>query len=379
MKNKHSLQVKEAYNSFKKKRYSDVIILLERLISSRLRDPYPYFLLSLSYLLTNRFSEADLMLKKIKMIDPEFLPGHQLESFIILKSAASFEIVLSKYIDILEKYPNDKYLNRALNALRREKDFSRFQSNARLKDFVYLPKRGKRRLVAIKEEERKRYLTKIVVFTVIALVLITIIAAITYLSFIQKTKEYRNKDQIDLIYLDGSRYDLIDKIKKEKTPIFYYSNEEVLRDFNKAKHLIKKDEYNRALILLNKILNSNANFRVKERVEFLRKFILNVEDRKYSIISFREVSQKPYLYRGLFIKWKGRVANLKRKDHRLLLNLLVDYKKNDIFTGIIDVYSEKYPNGIKNGDIVEVDAVFVYTIGGDNRMYLVAKNINQLM
>ena len=84
------------------------------------------------------------------------------------------------------------------------------------------------------------------------------------------------------------------------------------------------------------------------------------------------------MYKGLFVKWKGRVANLKKKENRLIFNLMIDYKRNDIFSGIIDVYSEKYNEGIKNGDIVEIEAVFINTIGGNNRMYFVAKTIQKV-
>lgn len=379
MKNKHYTLIKDAYKLYKSKRYNDAILILERLVSTRMDDSYPYFLLSLSYLMTNRFSDVDLILKRLRMIDPEYLPSLQLEAFLVLKSAADIKIVLSKYIDLLEKYPNEKLLKRILNNLHKVKDFSSFQHKALLIDFVYLYKPLKSPKLSKTGKTKKRYFIVIATTVVVVIVVTSILLIKMYLSNRHMAKEFISKNQVDLIFLDSSRYDLIDKIKKKKTPIFYYSNEKVLDDFNRAKRLIKEDEYNEALILLNKIYNSNANLRVKERVDFLIRFILNIEDRKYSVISFREVSLRPYLYKGLFIKLKGRVANLKIKDNRLVLNLLIDYKKDDIFTGIIDVYSEKYLEEIKNGDMIDVEAVFIYTIGNENRMYLVAKKINKII
>ncbi|MDY6935409.1 MAG: hypothetical protein SVZ03_14435 [Spirochaetota bacterium] len=379
MKNKDSLIIQEAYNLFKKKRYRDVISLLTSEVSSnKTQSPYLLFLLALSYLLTSQYDKTDLMVKRIKMIDPDYLPSHQLESFIHLKSAADLNLALARYIELVEKYSKDKYLNRALNALRKADDFNEFQKDALLGDFVYIPKPSKGFWLSSKWRGKGQFHTRIFILMIGILSIVIILPIAIYFPLRQEKNFKDNTTQVDHVYLNGMRYDLIDKIKKKKTPVFYYSNDEVIRDFNKAKRLIKGNDYNRALILLNKIQNSNSNFSVKERVEFLRKFILNVEDRESSDIPFIKISDKPYLYKGIFVRWKGRVANIKKKGSKLLFNLLIDYEKGDIFSGIIDVYSEKFPAGIHNGDEVEIEAVFVNTIGDDNRMYLVANDIIKL-
>ncbi len=392
MREKEHILLREAFSFFKKRRFTEAILILEKIVSTESRSPYPYFLLSVSFLLSNRFSEADTIMNKLKQIDPEFLPFVQLESFLFIKATSSSNEALLKYIEKLEQFPNDKYLLKALKSLRRVKDFDSFQKNARLSDYVCIPKPPLRPLLYIrhktssspKEQKDKRSGARIsgrvVIIATIIIAVSIALAAVSYFAFRfadTGEKNGQGEHHLDAIGLDILRYDLIDKIKKNKPPIFYYSNKEVLKDFNDAKYAIKLKRYNDALIYINKISNSNANFRVVERVDFLRRFVLDQEDRDYSNISIQKVVRKPYLYRGTFIKWKGRIANLKRKDEKMFFNLLVDYKSDDIFAGIIDVYSEKDFKGLSNGDIVGLSAAFINTIGSDNRLYLVANDIQK--
>ncbi|MDY6967391.1 MAG: hypothetical protein SVR08_01870, partial [Spirochaetota bacterium] len=344
-------------------------------------DKYIYFLLSLSYFLANRFNDADSFIKKIKNIDPEYLPCFQLETFIILKSTNNINIVISRYIELIKKFPKDKTLKRSLFILHKIDDFNNFQKNARLYDFVSVPKPGRK---VISHRKTKIFINKqikisIIVFLVIAVSSATALSVYFILNRETERTPAKAISQIDMVNLDSSRYDLIYKIRKEKTPIFYFSNENLLKDFKSAKLLIKKNKFNNALKILNKLNNSNANYRVKEKIEFLRKFIIEIEDRNFEHVPFKDVSKNPYLYKGFNIRWKGRVTNIKKKKQKLTFSLLVDYVNNDIFTGIAEIYFDKSQCEIKNGDTVIVKAIFVNTIGSGNRIYLIAKDIRKVM
>ena len=128
-------------------------------------------------------------------------------------------------------------------------------------------------------------------------------------------------------------------------------------------------------MLINKISASNANFTVKEKADFLRKFILDVDGREASGVSYGDVAKRPYLYRGMIVQWRGKTANLRRKEGKMYFNLLIEYRDNGVFSGIVDAYSQKDYEKLTNGDIVDVRAIFVNTIGGDDRVYLVVQNI----
>ena len=124
--------LREAYKYFRKKRYNEAILILEKIISIETQSPYSYFLLCVSYLLSNRFSDADLIMKRLRRTAPEFLPFVQLEAFLFLKAAPNSQSALLKYIEELEKFPNEKYLTTSLKVLQRVTDFESFQKSARL-------------------------------------------------------------------------------------------------------------------------------------------------------------------------------------------------------------------------------------------------------
>lgn len=390
MEKKNNQLLREASSSFKKKKYGDAILLLEKIVASDPRDPYPHLLLAVSLLLTDQFNRADPVLKRLKIVDPSYAPGWQLESFLFLKSAGGSEAALSRYIDMLQKFPSDRYFRRALRQIRRTGDFSSFQKRARLHRFVNLARPGRVISPLPRRVEIRRPLRRLSPGIKIAALFIPVIALAAGLllffgSDIQRLFRAKKSAglspernlQVDLVEVDGSRYELIDRIGKEKTPVFYFSSEEVLKDFQRAKYLIKDDKHTDAMVLLNRIAASNAHFTVKEKAEFLRKFVLNIEDREPSEVSFREVSRSPHLYRGLILRWSGKVANLKRKDGKILFNLLVDYQDRDTFAGIADVFSGRDYDDVRNGDSVLVTAVFVNTVGNDNRIYLVARGIDK--
>lgn len=379
--------LEEAYYYYQNKKYSDAIILLEKLISTGTKDPYPYFLLSVSYLLTGQLNRIGDIIKRIKLINSNFPQLVELEAFLFLKSAADLGSALSFYLESLQKIPGDKYLTKSVAQLRSVGDFSKFQINAKLNDFVKISapiklKKPKIQIKKYKSQSRFKF-TRLFSFLGIVLVLFLLISGIYFNRdgiknfFVSGLDSIKTSPggSLENIFLERERNDLINKIRKERTAIFYYSNEEVFQDFNSAKILIKKEKYNDALVLVNKILNSNATFIVKEKTDFLKKYILNIEDREYSNISYQNVLRNPYLYQGFIVKWKGRVANLKRKNGKSTFNLLTEYRKDDIFTGIADVYADKDLAKIKNGDIIEMKAFFNSTLGNDNRIYLIAKEI----
>ena len=393
MREKDNIIIREAFRYFRKKRYNEAILILEKIVSSEPRSPYPHFLLCVSLLLNSRLGEAGHVMNNLRKIAPGYLPLVELEAFLFLKGAPDSQAALIKYIETLEKFPGDKYIASTMRILQSVKDFSDFQKSAKLVDHVRIPRPGLRPLFSPDRKNRpislpaeksrapRRSNSASYRKIIIIIFIIVILAGGSYFAFdlIQKNLNIiKTEPNFDAVELDGLRYDLIDKIKKDKPPFFYFTDNELLKDFNEAKQLIKNKRYNEALVMINKIGNSNANFRVMERADFLRKFIQGIEDREYGNVAIGTVVQRPYLYRGVFVKWKGRLANLKRKDNKMFFNLLVDYEKDDIFAGVIDVYSEKDYDGFQNGDIVELHAAFINTIGSGNRLYLVANELKKI-
>jgi tetratricopeptide (TPR) repeat protein len=354
------------------------------------------FLLAVSYLLSDRFREAEESMRRMDHIDPLYPPYVQLKSFLNLKAAPDMQSAMAGYIDVLAKNPNDRQIRKSISLLRRARNFQAFQRDARLADFVDIPswKKGtaKRRPAPVGSRAyrpgakiRIRH-KKAAVFILVVIVAFSLTAAAFYLfnnrHLLSRTgpvtPDGDEWKKIEQVTIDVSGFSLIEKINKSKTPEFYYSNDTLAADFNRAKLLVKAGKYNDSLLLLNRIYHSNATFSVKERVELLRKFVMGIEDREYGGIAYSDVKAKPYLYLGTSVKWNGRVANAKRREGKLIFNFLVGYRAGDVFEGIVDVYSDCDYEKIGNGDTVSLKAVITQTIGGDNRLYLSAREIQKL-
>lgn len=398
--NNANLLLKEAYNSFKKGRYEDSSVLLEKYCDSHTGDPFSYLLLSISYLQTNKLITAQSALKKMLQIDPDYPPGIQLQAYLYMKAAPDMKSAMTYYVELLGKYSRDSGIRRAISVIRKANNFQEFQRNAKLFDFVKIPRyrtrltryvkknRNRKRPVFNKGIKRKFQHNKIIFSLLILSVLIAaVFLTAVFLGEIDYKKIYRQffeesngsnyNETIDQITVDGSGFSLIEKIVKRRTPEFYYSSDELLKDFRRAKILIKSGRCNSALSILNRISNSNANHSVRERSEFLRRFIMNIDEREWQKVNYLTVKIKPYLYTGFSVEWAGRTANIKRREGKIVFNLLVDYRSNNEFSGIVDVYSDNDYSWLKNGDEVAVKAVIVNAVGSEQKLYLTAKEIEK--
>jgi len=377
--------LKEALRLARLKRHDDAVIVLERLTAVQHPDPYALFLLAVEYLQSGDIGRIEPVLKKVRAIDQNYQPMVRLELYLHLKGAENAATALARYIEAIQRFPNDRHIIRAVSAIRRAHDFREFQRSARLSDYVPLDRPTGRR-ARVMSARRTAWRGRVsggmmrVVFLIITVCVLAFVGArygdlLVELVRTETKSASTDFERIDMAVIDGSRHDLIDKIRRESTPVFYYSNEEVVADFNDARALLKKERHNEALVLINKILNSNAGFSVKERADFLKKYTLSIEERAYETVAFDTVAGKPYLYGGFAVEWKGTAANVKRKDGKLMFNLMTGKGAANTFTGIADVYSENDVQGLSNGDAVRIRALVVNNPGGGNRPYLVAREV----
>jgi len=383
----------EAYRSFQKKKYTDAIIILEQTRDSGSENHYALFLQAVCLLYSNNFSAANNIMERIQRINPSYTPFVQLKSFLALKSSSSRGDALSAYVSALEKHSSDKLLRKGLRAVEESHDFFRYQKEAKLSELVSIPKPGQKDL----SPESTRYLRRIEVaragkrfFRIkpvyasafLIIFILTTVLTVLYvfrsdIGYFSKPESVRlnneSLNKIDMVDISGSGYGIINKINQEKTPEFYSSGDALLNDFNEARMLIKKGFFNRAIIILNRIANSNASYPVKEKSDFLIRFIMESEERIYDEINLKQIKEKPYLFRGSAVKFTGRAANVKEIKGGSAFSVMIGYDGNN-FAGICDVYdTSKVP--VVNGDMVEVKGQFILNIGNGGAPYISADKI----
>jgi len=389
----------EAYKYFKRKNYTGAVIILEQAKDSLRNDHYGLFLHAVSLLYSNDFLSAGSVIESIQRINPSYIPFIQLKAFLALKSSTDREEALADYISALEKNPSDKLLRKGLHLIETSADFSKFQREIKISDLVHIPKpKGKiRYLKAYKYSEKdlphrtSRFPYKKLVYVLLAVLVVSIIALIIFkwgfkfadfkftdFKFTNKKDEIRlssaSLNTIDMTELRGSGFGLINKINKDKTPEFYPSEDALLRDFNEAKQLMKKGEFNKAALMLNKISNSNASFPAKEKSEFLIRFIIDSDERVYDNIDMKQIGEKPYLFRGCSLRLIGKVANIKENKDGTAFSIMVDYDGKSV-KGICEIYDYS-KSVINNGDTVEVKGIFILNIGKGGIPYILAEKIS---
>jgi tetratricopeptide (TPR) repeat protein len=384
----------EAYRSFQKKNYTNTIIILEQTKDSGHEDHYALFLQAVSLLYSNNFQAANNMMEKIQRISPAYTPFIQLKSFLALKSSVSREAALASYISALEKNSSDKLLRKGLRAVEEASDFYKYQREAKISDLVFIPKPGKRDLPAESDRSARRIhvsrgrnsrIPEIKPLYIAVLFLVVISAAALTIFYIYKDKlNFDDRDavklssdslnKIDMIDISGSGYGIINRINQEKTLEFYSSGDTLLSDFNEARMLVKKGFFNKSIIILNRIANSNASFPVKEKSDFLIRFIMESDERVYEEIDLKQINEKPYLYRGSAVKYTGKAANVKETKSGTAFNIMIGYDGNN-FKGICEVYDSS-KGVVENGDIVEVQGLFILNIGKSGAPYITAEKVS---
>ncbi len=383
----------EAYISFKKKKYTNAVIILEQIKDGGQEDHYALFLKAVCLLYLGNLQGANILMDKIRIINPVYTPFIQLKAFLALKSSLSREDAIAEYISALEKKSSDRLLRRGLRRIEKSADFYRYQKEAKLTTLVSVPRPGRRSIVSVSDRPQRRIeagrrrvripVVKPALVLPILLILLSV-AGLTALFYnIEKINFFGSRDavklsrekvsKIDMVDISGSGYGIINRINKDKTPEFYSSGDILLNDFNEARLLMKKGYFNKAIIILNRITNSNASYPVKEKSDFLIRFIMESDERVYEEMDLKQFSEKPHLFRGSAVKFTGRTANVAEGKSGTAFTVMVGYDGNN-FKGVCDVY-DSAKSAVDNGDMVEVQGLFILNIGKGGIPYISAEKV----
>ncbi|MCL1833453.1 MAG: hypothetical protein FWG49_03020 [Leptospirales bacterium] len=383
----------EAYNYFKRKNYTGAAIILEQAKGKLQNDSYGLFLQAVSLLYSDDFSSANSIIETIQRIDPSYMPFIQLKAFLALKSSSGREEALAYYISALEKNPADALLRKGLNLIEKSEDFNKFQREIKISDLVHIPKpKGEVKYSKSYKYSREglrnkasRFLNNKLIYALLAVIIVGVSVTL-FMIFKGKLKSTTDGipislsktslNAIDMTELRGAGYGIINKINKERTPEFYPSEDVLIRDFNEAKLLMKKGAFNKAAVILNKISNSNAAYPVKEKSEFLIKFIIDSDERVYDDIDMKQIAEKPYLYRGCGLKLIGKAVNVKESRDGTAFSVMIDYDGKSV-KGICEIYDYS-KDAVNDGDTVEVRGVFMLNIGKEGTPYILSKKTSTL-
>ncbi|HPS58099.1 MAG TPA: hypothetical protein PK514_08325 [Spirochaetota bacterium] len=375
--------LREAYRSFRRKQYANAAVILEKSTQSFPDNPYPLFLLAVTRLYSADLAGANTVMEKLQRVNSTYVPFLQLRAFMGLKSSVNREQAISVYLNALEKAPHDRMLLKGLRQCEDLNNFASFQKNSRITDLVVINGPGIVNMPEVSFRPRRRATSKghggnkRVKIAGIIIVLLAAIAAGLYIAGIHIPEGIRDKvitinsddaAKIDMVDVSGSGYGLLDRISREPAKEFYTSPDVMISEFNEARKLMKRGEFNRAAMILNRIINSNASQVVKEKCEFLVRFMIDSDERTYEKPDIKGIQDKPWLYRGVAFELEGKTANVKKFSNGTGFTLMVDYDGKN-FRWIAQVFTPA-ADAVENGDNVKVQGVYIAGIGAEGKPYI---------
>jgi tetratricopeptide (TPR) repeat protein len=310
--------------AYRKRRYRQAVSSLEKALKSRKNDPEIYLYLGYASLFIDDLDGARSYFKGGLTVDessPELMKGL---AYVYLTDER-VEDAISLWGEVLEQRPRDRSVRRALEGLRGVEDVGEFVRALDVRS--HLSTRAPL-LVRLRP-----YLLGIGITAGILVVF-----AVFYLTpLYQKTLEKFYPELVRLNQLTLPSEPAL--VQEEGSDALYsYSDQELRSSFDRIKRYIYREKINTAIIALNRIMLSNATPLAKERFEILYTFInppdpLNVD----YVPRLYEIMREPAAYRGVYVVWRGKIANLDRGKESHSFDLLVNYENEETIEGIAHV------------------------------------------
>ncbi len=316
--------LRTAERLFRRGRYAEVIHHLEPQVFAYRENPRFYELLGFSCLRTGDFGGAYSFLSRSAQLDKE--------NAVVLDGLAVAELkrrrptdAIQTWLDALEINPNDKLAKKGLNLVRRSEQpvaLAQEMSEKELK--ALLPAEPRKRLVATRAG---------IVVAVVAVLGVGsyLLAGSGLLDREDATPPREGEDLTEFRQEPEAWIDFEGEFR------YVYTEAEVEELFDRAARYFHDFRDNLARREINRILSSNASERVKERATLLIEYIQEPDFNSFQDnFAYEEVAAEPWLYEGCYVRWRGRVANL-RVDDAIRFDLMVGYEDGRVLEGVVRV------------------------------------------
>ncbi|MFQ3619908.1 MAG: tetratricopeptide repeat protein, partial [Spirochaetales bacterium] len=317
--------------------FAETIRLLEPQVFIYRQNPQFYYLLGMACIRTGDFAGAYSYLKRSEQLDPTNVAVKNALALVYLKRYET-EQTLRYWLEVLDEEPKNPYARRGLKTLKErttpEKIEELFDSN---KVFRLLPSPG-------------FYVPKPIKRLLIGMGILLLVLG-GYLLY-DKSRPQARPD-IAAIRLERETA-LVDPDSRAR---YMLTQKEISDSFQRIKDLLQVYKDTEARIEMNKLLLSNATREVKVKVRALLPYLkepsfLTLQNS----VSYLDVARDPLLYEGCYVRWKGRITNVKITDREISFDLLVGYQDQKILEGIVPVTLSF---------AAKVDPAFAYEVLGE--------------
>ena len=330
--------LKRAKKLLKRKRFTDVIRMLEPQVFRFRQNSEYYYILGTAYLYTGDISGASTYLKRVVQLKP----GHTdalLEIAAIDLKQGQNQKAIETWLDILQLDNSNKIARRSLNMLKESANSPEILESylSTNKFYQLLPSVGSPFRIIIP-----------ILVIIVFLIPLSLYLHSNFGDFFDRTQP-RNRDVAE-ISIDKNEG--IVSVSGEFR--YVLTEEEITKTLQEAKKAFDNFEDNRAQKLINKIKYSNAAGQIKDKASIIEAYLSTPDFTNFSVgYSYREIMEDPLLHENCYVRWKGKVSNLEIGETYIRFDFLVGYHDNKVLEGIIPVRFD-FAVSIEQGASVEL-------------------------
>jgi hypothetical protein len=310
--------------AYRKRNYVEAVSHLEKALTRSKHDVAVYVYLGSASLMTGDMEGARRYFRGGLLVDegnPDLLKGM---AYVYLQDDR-IEDAVSMWGEALDRRPGDRTVREALEKLRAADRVSDVAKSIDLRSYLAGGIPLTLRL--------KPYLLGLGITA--GIILLFALFYLTPLYRMTLQKFYPEIAELNSLVLPEDVDVTVDNAEEAR---YSFTDEEIRASFLRIKKYIYREKTNTAIIALNRIMLSNASPIVKERFDILYTFIDPPDPLSVDFVPrLYEIMKEPAAYRGVYVVWRGKIANLEKEGNTFSFDLLVNYENEDTIEGIAHV------------------------------------------
>jgi tetratricopeptide (TPR) repeat protein len=316
----------KAIRLLRRRKYGDVIRILESEIF-RFRDSFKYYyILALACLKVNDFGGALDFFKRardIKKRDVHVLLGLA----VLFMRRGDTDRAIDLYLEVQEIDPKNRIAKKALKIIRKyggTENSDTWVETGKL-SMLYPP------------TPKLPFSPKTIVVPLVFILLAGTAFLLYRLNILDPFNgSSAERRDLSLTMLDKEERDA--PVQVDGSYRHVLTRSEVLKTYEEAQKLFSQFRDEEAKVRLNRIIESNASEAVKNKARLLFSYtgVPGFDTLKNSF-KYADVSADPSLYRDCYVVWGGMAANLELGESSTVFNLLVGYDTRKTLEGIVAV------------------------------------------
>jgi tetratricopeptide (TPR) repeat protein len=351
--------LKQAQILFRKKKFSEVIRYLEPQVFMYRENFSFFYLLGISCLYTKDYGGAHTYLNRAVQLKPE-------DENTILGLAAIYlrrgktEEALKLWLEILDSDPGNPTAKRGLHFVKKyagSDSIPDVSTTGKEERFFPNPPANTPKIIGI----------------ISTVLILAGTAFFTYPLLMSRINDNTSRPGENAISDINASDNLVSYEGEYK---YFYTEDEINRLLDKIIRYFNEYRDNMVIREANRVLLSNASNLVKEKVHLLLGHITKPDFTSLKDnFSYSEVMTDPELYRGCYVKWKGKISNISGKDAPVRFDLLIGYHTGNVVEGIIGVHLP-FAAELNPGESYEILAELAFS--DNNKLYLTGIAIHQI-